>query len=123
MKFRKQHKQHILAVLFGMLLGLSLGWSLFNDNSDWLRWVPWGLTTIGLATVSLGISLARTRGDAWGVLTAAAGTFLMGFAFGINSYYEVREMTTSIIFLNGELGSRVDYSHSEIKQLIASANI
>lgn len=95
MRFRRQH---IWALLFGMLLGgLGPGFMFFVTASGWISWLTASVMTIGVAMLSVGISLLLTsqrqnnhQGNFWGMLTALAGLFLMGFATGFYGYMILR---------------------------------
>jgi len=94
MRFRRQH---IRALLFGMLLGgLGPGFLFFVTASGWIGWLTASLMTIGVAMVSVGVSLSlmnereNNQRNTWEVLTAMAGLFLMGFATGVYLYIQTR---------------------------------
>jgi hypothetical protein len=94
MKFRRRQ---IRALLFGLLLGgLGPGFLFFVTTSGWVSWLTASLMTIGIATVSVGVSLSLTnerkknQGNFWGVLTAMAGLSLMAFATGVYLYLQTR---------------------------------
>jgi hypothetical protein len=79
-----------------LLGGLGPGFLFFVTASGWISWLTASLMTIGIAMVSVGVSLSLTnerennQRNTWGVLTGMAGIFLMGFATGFYGYMVLR---------------------------------